>query len=368
MRSTARTERYQVISYEGPQGCHSTVGMSTPVHGNDLRPKDLSEFVGLGAQLKSLKTLLTAASIREDPVCGHILLSGPPGCGKTSLAYVIASELNTRLVVLSGPTLEKPGDIAAALSSSGKEPAVVFIDEIHAIPTKAEETLYVPMEDGVLDIVIGDERESRSLRLALGPFCLIGATTAPGKLSAPLRSRFEFDLRVDLYSTEELATIALNTSKRLEFPLSDDGAALLAGRSRGTPRVANNLVRRARDWFDVNKSSDDTEMSEDMVGLAMEEIGIDSLGLDHTGRSILAAICEKFDGGPVGINSLASVTGESQNTIEVVYEPHLLREGLVKRTGRGRRATAKAWSHLGLSMPGDVKVHSILNPDDDPFS
>ena len=295
------------------------------LHDNELRPDRLSEFIGMKDHLKGLETMLGAARARNEPVCDHILVSGPPGCGKTSLAYAVASELGTRLLTLSAPAIERPGDMAAALSKGGtKEPQVVFIDEIHSLPKKAEDALLVPMEDGVLDIIVGDGNDARTIRLPLGPFCIIGATTMPGRLSAPLRGRFGMNIKVGLYDDADIAAIVRRTSGLLDFAVTDDGADFIAARSCGTPRTANSLTRRARDWMHVN-CGQDTEMDEHHAAEAMEELGIDDLGLDHTGRSILEAICGEFDGGPVGLKAISSVTGEAESTIETVYEPHLLR-------------------------------------------
>ena len=329
------------------------------LHDNELRPDRLSEFIGMKDHLKGLETMLGAARARNEPVCDHILVSGPPGCGKTSLAYAVASELGTRLLTLSAPAIERPGDMAAALSKGGtKEPQVVFIDEIHSLPKKAEDALLVPMEDGVLDIIVGDGNDARTIRLPLGPFCIIGATTMPGRLSAPLRGRFGMNIKVGLYDDADIAAIVRRTSGLLDFAVTDDGADFIAARSCGTPRTANSLTRRARDWMHVN-CGQDTEMDEHHAAEAMEELGIDDLGLDHTGRSILEAICGEFDGGPVGLKAISSVTGEAESTIETVYEPHLLRMGLIQRTQRGRKATDLAWDKTGAERPPDSGARQI---------
>jgi Holliday junction DNA helicase RuvB len=311
-----------------------------------LRPRSLDEFGGQPDLVRDLRILLGAANNRGQ-LCDHVLLSGPPGLGKTTLSSLIAAELRVPLVTTTAPALAKPGDVAALLSSL-REPSVVFIDEIHALPVKAEEILYPALEDGVLDLVVGEGSKSRSLRIALSPFVLVGATTASGQLSAPLRDRFGFQGRLKLYDESDLAAIVTRSARLLGVNCDDDAALVIAGRSRGTPRVANRWLRRVRDWAQVNGID---SVNSEVATTALEAFGVDVLGLDELGREILLSLISQFGGGPVGVSTLAAAVGESPNTLEEVYEPHLMRAGLLARTPRGRIATDAAWLHLGLGVP-----------------
>jgi Holliday junction DNA helicase RuvB len=330
-----------------------------------LRPGTLAEFGGQPDLIRDLSIMIDAARQRGQ-LCDHILLSGPPGLGKTTLAGVIAHELAVPFVTTSAPALEKPGDVASLLSGlSG--PSLVFVDEIHALPVAAEEMLYSALEDGVLDFVVGDGVKSRSLRINLAPFVLVGATTQSGALSAPLRDRFGFHGRVKLYDTDALARIVQRSARLLGVDIDSDAAAVIAGRSRGTPRVANRWLRRVRDWAQVHTfHAVDSKVATD----ALDSFGVDHLGLDELGREILLALISQFKGGPVGVSTLAAAVGESPATIEEVYEPHLMRTGLLARTPRGRVATDAAWAHLGLPTPQSVLQSTIpvffdqaTNPD-----
>lgn len=311
-----------------------------------LRPTRLSEFGGQPELSRDLSILIGAARKRGQ-LCDHVLLSGPPGLGKTTLAAVIANELGVPLVTASAPALEKAGDIASLLSSLNS-PTVVFVDELHALPRAAEEMLYSALEDGVLDFIIGEGVKSRTIRIQLAPFVLIGATTQSGLLAAPLRDRFGFHGRVKLYDTESLAAIVSRSAKILGVDLDVDAAAIIAGRSRGTPRVANRWLRRVRDWGQVHGN---TTIDAEVAVEALENFGVDTLGLDELGREILLTLISQFKGGPVGVSTLAAAVGEAPATIEEVYEPHLMRSGLLARTPRGRVATDAAWTHLGLDAP-----------------
>lgn len=311
-----------------------------------LRPTTLTDFGGQPELVRDLGILINAARGRGQ-LCDHILLSGPPGLGKTTLAGVIAQELHVPLVTTSAPALAKAGDVASLLSSLNT-PSVVFVDEIHALPVAAEEMLYSALEDGVLDFVVGEGVKSRTLRVNLTPFVLVGATTQSGALSAPLRDRFGFHGRVKLYDSDSLAAIVKRSANLLSVAIDDDAAAIIAGRSRGTPRVANRWLRRVRDWAQVHTHE---HVNAQVATTALDMFGVDELGLDELGREILLTLISQFRGGPVGVNTLAAAVGEAPATIEEVYEPHLMRSGLLARTPRGRVATEAAWAHLGLIPP-----------------
>lgn len=308
-----------------------------------LRPRRLDDFGGQPQVTKELRIVLEAAKQRGE-LCDHILFSGPPGLGKTTLAQIIAHEMQLTYVPVSGPAIEKPGDLASILSGLGAR-SLLFIDEIHRLPRVAEEVLYTAMEDGRLDIVVGDGVKAKAISLQLHPFVLVGATTQAGMLSAPLRDRFGYTPRLRLYDEEALASIVARTAGILQFEIDATGAAAIARRSRGTPRIANRLVRRVRDWAQLQGT---TTVDDAAVEAAAEAFGIDSKGLDQVARDILLALCDTFQGGPVGVNTLAASVGETSNTVEEVYEPYLMHLRMLARTPRGRVATLAAYEHLGL--------------------
>lgn len=316
-----------------------------------LRPTSLLDFGGQPELIRDLSILISAAKQRKQ-LCDHVLLSGPPGLGKTTLATVIANELGLPLATTSAPSLNKPSDVASLLSGL-TQPTVLFVDEIHALPRAAEEMLYSALEDGVLDFIVGEGVKSRTIRIQLEPFVLIGATTQSGLLSAPLRDRFGFHGRLKLYDTNDLAAIITRSAEILGVNLNDKASQIIAGRSRGTPRVANRWLRRVRDWAQVHGHAN---VDADIAISALDCFGVDELGLDELGREILLTLISQFQGGPVGVSTLAAAVGESTNTIEEVYEPHLMRNGLLSRTPRGRIATPAAWAHLGLLHPDNSKL------------
>ena len=310
---------------------------------NTIRPETIDEYIGQTDVKENIRVFVDAAKMRQESL-DHVLLYGPPGLGKTTLAFIIAHELGTNIKTASGPSIEKSGDLAAILSSL--EPGdVLFIDEIHRMPRYIEEILYPAMEDFSLDIIVGSEGNSRNIKIDLPPFTLVGATTRAGDLSAPLRDRFGIISKLQFYSIEELTDIIKRTSRVLEMPIADDAAIELAKRSRGTPRVANRLFKRVRDFAMVKKSKEITlKITED----ALNRLKVDKIGLDSTDRELLLAIINRFNGGPVGIEALSSSIGEEVTTIEDVYEPYLLQIGLLKRTARGRVVTDKAYEVLGI--------------------
>ncbi|MCU0257599.1 MAG: Holliday junction branch migration DNA helicase RuvB [Solirubrobacteraceae bacterium] len=318
-----------------------------------LRPRRLEDFVGQETLREQLGVSLQAAAARGEPL-DHVLLAGPPGLGKTSLAQIIAAELGAPFVQTAGPALERKGDIAALLTAL--EPgSVFFVDEIHRLNRALEETFYPAMEDRQLPITIGQGAGARVVTLELPPFTLVGATTRTGLLTTPLRDRFGIQHRLEVYAPADLATIVHRSAGILGVRLEDEGALAIASRSRGTPRVANRLLRRVRDWAEVRGSG---VVTADAADEALTLLEVDALGLDRLDREILAALCTTFAGGPVGLTTLAIAVGEEPDTIEDVYEPYLLQRGLLRRTPRGRAAAPRAYEHLGLEPPGDQALFS----------
>jgi holliday junction DNA helicase RuvB len=316
-----------------------------------LRPRRLVDFVGQTAVKDQLAVSIEAAATRGEAL-DHVLLAGPPGLGKTSLAQIVAAELDVPFVQTAGPALERKGDVAAFLTAL--EPrAVFFVDEIHRLPRALEETFYPAMEDGCLPITVGQGAGARVVTLPLPPFTLIGATTRAGLITTPLRDRFGIQHRLEHYDAGDLATIVRRSAKLLDVAIEDSGAHAIAQRSRGTPRIANRLLKRVRDYAEVRGSG---VVTGEVAIEALDLLGVDHAGLDRLDREILRAICEKFGGGPVGLSTLAVAVGEEQDTIEDVYEPYLLQRGLLERTPRGRAATKRAFEHLGMDPPGPLSL------------
>lgn len=313
---------------------------------NNLRPTMLSDYIGQEKAKNNLKVFIEAAKNRGEAL-DHVLLYGPPGLGKTTMASIIANEMGGTLKITSGPAIEKPGELAAILNSLNEQD-VLFIDEIHRLNRQVEEVLYPAMEDFAIDILIGKGQAARSIRLDLPHFTLVGATTRAGMLTAPLRDRFGVVNRLEFYTHEELAKIVLRSAEVLEVTLDEKGALEIARRSRGTPRLANRLLKRVRDFAEV---SFDGCITEEVAKMALDRLEVDSLGLDQIDRNIILTIIEKFGGKPVGLDTLAAAIGEDAGTIEDVYEPYLIQNGLLARTPRGRVATESAYQHFGLVYP-----------------
>lgn len=312
-----------------------------------LRPKQLDDYIGQSKIKENLKIYIEAAKKRQDPL-DHVLFYGPPGLGKTTLAGIIANEMQVNMKVTSGPAIEKPGEMAAILNNL-KEGDVLFVDEIHRLNRQVEEVLYPAMEDYAIDIMIGKGQAARSIRLDLPKFTLIGATTRAGLLTAPLRDRFGIIHRLEFYTPEELQQIILHSARILEAPVDFDGAMEMARRSRGTPRLANRILKRVRDFAQVKY---DGVITKDVAVTALNLMDVDPMGLDHIDRNLLLTMVNKFQGGPVGLDALAAAIGEDAGTIEDVYEPYLIKNGFLNRTPRGRVVTDLVYHHFGLEIPG----------------
>ncbi len=316
-----------------------------------LRPKTISEYIGQEKAKENLSIYIEAARRRGEPL-DHVLLYGPPGLGKTTLAGIIANEMGVNFRVTSGPAIEKPGDLAALLTNLN-EGDVLFIDEIHRLSRAVEEVLYPAMEDNVLDIIIGKGPSARSIRLDLHKFTLVGATTRAGQLSAPLRDRFGVILRLEMYTPEQLSQIVNRSAGILGIDIDPDGSLEIASRSRGTPRIANRLLKRARDFAQVMC---DGELTKEASSIALDRMEIDGLGLDSIDRLILTTMIKNYNGGPVGLETIAAAIGEEAVTIEDVYEPYLMQIGFLSRTPRGRTVTPAGYAHLGIAMPGQQRM------------
>ncbi len=311
-----------------------------------LRPKRLSEYIGQTKAKDNLSVFIAAAKMRNEPL-DHVLLHGPPGLGKTTLSNIIANEMGVNIRITSGPAIEKPGDLVALVTNL-QENDILFVDEIHRLNRQAEEILYPAMEDYAIDIIIGKGPSANSIHLDLPKFTLVGATTRAGQLSAPLRDRFGVTLRLELYTPEELALIVRRSADILDVPIEDAGAVEIARRSRGTPRIANRLLRRVRDFAQVTAGG---VITREVADRALKALEIDELGLDNIDRRMLGSIIANYGGGPVGLDTLAATINEESVTLEDVYEPYLMQLGFLTRTPRGRCVTPKAYQHLGLQPP-----------------
>ena len=311
-----------------------------------LRPTRLSEYIGQAKAKGNLEIFIQAAKLRQEPL-DHVLLYGPPGLGKTTLSRIIANEMNVNIRTTSGPAIEKPGDLAALLTNL-QENDILFIDEIHRMNRTVEEILYPAMEDYAIDIIIGKGPSANSIRLDLPRFTLVGATTRAGSLSAPLRDRFGVSLRLELYTPQELAMIVTRSADILDVPIDREGAMEIARRSRGTPRIANRMLRRVRDFAQVRAAG---VITQSVADAALTELEVDELGLDSIDRRMLRAIMEFYGGGPVGLDTLAATINEDTVTLEDMYEPYLMQQGFLTRTPRGRCVTQKAYEHLGIPVP-----------------
>ena len=319
-----------------------------------IRPKSLKDYLGQRVVREQMEIFLAAAKQRREPL-DHTLIFGPPGLGKTTLASIIAHEMGVALKTTSGPVLEKAGDIAALMTNL--EPGdVLFIDEIHRLSPYVEEILYPAMEDYQLDIMIGEGPAARSIKLDLPPFTLVGATTRAGLLTSPLRDRFGIVQRLEFYEVDDLAKIVARSAKLLEIPVDDAGAMEMARRARGTPRIANRLLRRVRDYAEVKS---DGRITESIAQQALDMLNVDQLGLDHLDRRLLLMLIEKFEGGPVGVDSLAAALSEERGTLEDVLEPYLIQQGYLLRTPRGRMVTQAAYRHFGMSMPKTERDNTL---------